>query len=99
MARAEHTSVPNIIFGIGNVLFVLLPLRGITYPPHSCRRRPESDTAAIILNCYQEGFSLFHPRINQCGDGSGSSGGQLPISQHLPALGSNASGLFTLFHS
>ena len=104
MIRTEHRSVPDIIFGIGIGLFVLLHVRGITFPPNGYHQWRESDTAAIILNYYQEDFSFLHPRINQRVDGSGITGIELPVYQYTSALGYKAIGpyhaiprLITLF--
>ena len=87
MINTRHKSVPDIVFGIGLLLFALLHLRGITYPPNGYHQWRESDTAAIILNYYQEDWSFLEPRINQRGDGSGITGMEFPVYQYLSALG------------
>lgn len=60
----------------------LLHLRGVTCPPNGYHQWRESDSAAIILNYYQQDFSFLLPRINQRGDGSGITGIELPVYQY-----------------
>ncbi len=96
MINTRHRSVPDIVFGVGLLIFALLHVRGITNPPNGYHQWRESDTAAIVLNYYQEDWSFLEPRINQRGDGTGITGVEFPVYQYLSALGY---GLFGPHHA
>lgn len=59
-------------------IFVLLHIYQINSPPNGYHQWRESDTAAIILNYYQEDAHFLHQRCNQRGANSGITAGELP---------------------
>jgi 4-amino-4-deoxy-L-arabinose transferase-like glycosyltransferase len=75
----------TILFA-GLILFALLHLYGLSYPPNGYHQWRESDTSAIVLNYYQEDHAFMEPRMNQRGDGSGITGMELPLYQYTAML-------------
>ncbi len=92
-------------------IFVLLHIYQINSPPNGYHQWRESDTAAIILNYYQEDANFMHQRCNQRGANSGITAGELPTYAYssfilynlfgphhfLPRLLSLAGGLIALW--
>lgn len=70
---------PRLVLLGAVVLFALCHLYQLSAPPSGYHAWRESDTAAIILNYYQEDPNFFQPRINQRGDASGITGMELPL--------------------
>jgi len=59
-------------------IFIVLHIYHINEPPNGYHQWRESDTAAIILNYYQEDANFFHQRCNQRGIHSGITAGEFP---------------------
>ncbi|HEX2896870.1 MAG TPA: glycosyltransferase family 39 protein [candidate division Zixibacteria bacterium] len=59
-------------------IFIVLHIYHINEPPNGYHQWRESDTAAIILNYYQEDANFLHQRCNQRGIHSGITAGELP---------------------
>lgn len=76
----------NKILFVGLLIFGIAHLYFINAPPNGYHRWRESDTAAVILNYFQEDMSFLEPRINQRGDTSGITGMELPIYNYSAAL-------------
>lgn len=68
-------------------LFALPHLVRLVQPPNGYHAWRESDTAAVILNYYQEDMNPLHPRINQRGASSGITGMEFPLYNYLAAIG------------
>lgn len=68
------------------LIFFLMHLYKLAAPPNGYHQWRESDTAAVILNYYQEDMNFLHPRINQRGAASGITGSELPIYNYASAL-------------
>lgn len=67
-------------------MFFVLHLYNITAPPNGYHQWRESDTAAVMLNYYQEDANFLHPRCNQRGATSGITGMEFPLYHYLGAL-------------
>ena len=59
-------------------IFILLHIYQINSPPNGYHQWRESDTAAIILNYYQEDANFLHQHCNQRGANSGITAGEFP---------------------
>ncbi|HWR84050.1 MAG TPA: glycosyltransferase family 39 protein [Candidatus Deferrimicrobium sp.] len=67
-------------------VFFLAHLYRLSDPPNGYHHWRETDTAAVMLNYYQEGMNFFEPRINQRGATSGITGMELPLLQYIGAV-------------
>jgi 4-amino-4-deoxy-L-arabinose transferase-like glycosyltransferase len=67
-------------------LFFLIHLYRLSAPPNGYHHWRESDTAAVILNYYQEGMNFLEPRVNQRGLTSGITGMELPLLNYTAAV-------------
>jgi 4-amino-4-deoxy-L-arabinose transferase-like glycosyltransferase len=66
-------------------VFFVLHLYNITAPPNGYHQWRESDTAAVMLNYYQEDANFLYPRCNQRGATSGITGMEFPLYNYLGA--------------
>jgi len=67
-------------------LYFIAHLYYLSAPPNGYHHWRESDTAAVILNYYQEGMNFLEPRVNQRGSTSGITGMELPLLNYTTAL-------------
>ncbi len=74
------------------IIFAVPHLVRLAEPPNGYHAWRESDTAAVILNYYQEDMNPLHPRINQRGASSGITGMEFPLYNYAAAVGYSAFG-------
>ena len=67
-------------------VFFVLHLYNVTAPPNGYHQWRESDTAAVMLNYYQEDATFLYPRCNQRGATSGITGMEFPLYHYLGAM-------------
>jgi len=77
---------PNRLVLVAIGVFFLMHLYRLTAPPNGYHHWRESDTAAVILNYFQEGMNFLEPRVNQRGTTSGITGMELPLFNFTAAL-------------
>lgn len=68
----------RVILVAATAIFIILHFYQINEPPNGYHQWRESDTAAIMLNYYQEDSNFLHQRCNQRGVHSGITAGELP---------------------
>ncbi|UCD63212.1 MAG: glycosyltransferase family 39 protein [Candidatus Zixiibacteriota bacterium] len=86
MSPLKWLKRPAVPFWSALVVFFALHLYKLSAPPNGYHQWRESDTAAVILNYYQEDMNFLHPRINQRGASSGITGSELPVYNYASAL-------------
>lgn len=86
MNATEAGKAPRHLLWAAIAIFFVLHLYQLSAPPNGYHQWRESDTAAVILNYYQEDLSFLHPRINQRGATSGITGMELPVYNYSAAL-------------
>lgn len=78
---------PHFITTTALVLFFLFHLYQISAPPNGYHNWRESDTAAVILNYFQDDLPLLTPRTNELASSSEMAGIELPIYCWIAAWG------------
>ena len=85
-ARQTIERHPRLLLWSAVLAFVLCHLYKLGAPPNGYHAWRESDTAAIVLNYYEEDANPLHPRVNQRGDTSGITGMELPLYHYSAAV-------------
>lgn len=84
--RSENSALRYFVYG-ALILFALLHLYRVSAPPNGYHQWRESDTAAVILNFYQENHSPLVPLTNELKSSAVITSIELPIYCYLSALG------------